>query len=280
MLAGSHSGLMFAAPLLGGDAGTEQTIRMIRRLVDDAWKDPFVNRGAIEIIRNAGVPEYDSLGQVRALYDFAHSFYFINDPVTKETLRPARELLQLRAGDCDDINAIVLPSLLGTVGFETRIVTIAADAQTPDSFSHVYCEVNLDGQWVPLDAARPGAVFGVAPPNFYRREWWSLVDASHGDYSGMAGLPAIAPDFGATAGYQIEGVPMLNGVATLVSTGLADAGNLLRSVSGQNVQNAVQGAIGPGGSTSVSPGVAPGSNLTTELLVLGLGLGLIWWLAQ
>lgn len=270
MLSGSHSGsgLLYSAPLLGGDAGTEQTIRMIRRLVDDAWKDPVVNRAAIEIIRSAGAQEYDSLAQIHALYNFAHSFYFINDPVTKEALRPARELLQLRAGDCDDINAIVLPSLLGSVGFEVRLVTIAADSQQPEVFSHVYCEVFLDGVWMPLDAARPGATFGDAPPHFYRREWWSLVDSNHGDYTGMGAI-------------IVDSAARLNGGTSLATTILTDTGNILKSVGGQTVQNAVQGAIGPGGANSVSPTVPSAApSVTTDLLILGGAIALIWWLSQ
>lgn len=242
---------------------------MIRRLVDDAWKDPVVNRTAIDIVRNAGAQEYDSLAQIHALYNFAHSFYFVNDPVTKEALRPARELLNLRAGDCDDINAIVLPSLLGSVGFEVRLVTIAADPQQPETFSHVYCEVFLDGTWMPLDAARPGAVFGEAPPHFYRREWWSLVDANHGEYSGGLG------------GYIVDSAARLNGGTSIASAVLTDTGNILKSVGGQTVQNAVQGAIGPGGANSVSPNLPSAApSIETDLLILAAAVGLIWWLSQ
>src|ERR1700676_1643780 len=125
-------GLLYSAPLALGDDGPAQTISMLRSLVDDAWKDPFVNRTAIEIIRNAGVGPFDSWGQVRAIYNYAHSFYFVNDPITKEAVRPTRDLLELKAGDCDDINGNVLPALLGTIGFETRLVTVAADPNAPD----------------------------------------------------------------------------------------------------------------------------------------------------
>lgn len=261
-------GLIYSAPLAGGDNGTEQTISMLRALVDDAWKDPFVNRAAIEIIRNSGVAPYDSFGQVQAIYNFAHSFYFVNDPVTKEALRPTRELLQLMAGDCDDINANVLPALLGTVGYETRLVTIAADPSNPDAFTHVYVEVFLDSEWIPLDAAAPGSSFGVAPKHFFRREWWSLVDGSHGDYS-QGDLTM--------AGYSPVGVRGLGSIAT----DLISAGSVV-SESGQVVQSALQPAIGPGGANMVSLPSASPTTATVEkdlLVVLGAGL-LIWWLAQ
>jgi len=257
---------MFSAPLQGGDSGTRQTISMLRSLVDDAWKDPFVNRTAIEIIRNAGVAPFDAWGQVRAIYNYAHSFYFVNDPIMKEALRPTRELLQLKAGDCDDINANVLPALLGTIGYETRLVTVAADRDHPDSFSHVYAEVFLDGEWIPLDAARPGAIFGMAPSRFYHRAWWSLTDDSYGDYS---------EDDGAMAGYRPG---PLRGLGSIASD-LALTGSALTSVSGQVVQAVTGNAIGPGGATMVSPQPA-GFSLSSgesELLLLAAVAGLIWW---
>jgi transglutaminase superfamily protein len=271
MLAGT-TGLLYAAPLRSGDDGTEQTISMLRNLVDDAWKDPEVNRAAIEIVRQSGVPQYDSWGQIRAIYDFAHSFYFVNDPLNKETLRPTRALLELRAGDCDDINANVLPALLGSIGFETRLVTIAADSRYPDLFSHVYAEVFQDGAWYPLDAARPDAQFGVAPARYYRREWWSLEDGSHGDYT----------DDGTMAGYMPRALRGLGAVvasspASVASALLTDTSQILQSVGGQTVQAAIQPAQGPGGATMVAPGAATlTASSGTELLIL-LGVGIALW---
>ena len=266
-------GLLYSAPLAGGDSGTEQTISMLRSLVDDAWKDPEVNRAAIEIIRGAGVQPYDSLGQIQAIYNFAHSFYFVNDPVTKEALRPTRELLQLMAGDCDDINANVLPALLGTIGYETRLVTIAADPNNPDSFSHVYAEVFQDGDWIPLDAAAPGASFGVAPRHFFRREWWSLVDGSHGDYSNGDS---------AMAGYEPVGIRGLGSLTSDVAALLTSSGGALQAVGGQTVQNAVQTAIGPGGASMVAPPSPAVVAATQEkdLLILAGALALVWWMVQ
>jgi hypothetical protein len=265
-------GLLYSAPLLSGDAGPRQTIGMLRALVDQAWKDPVVNRTAIEIIRSAGVAPFDSWSQIHAIYNFARQFYFVNDPVSKEALRPTRELLKLMAGDCDDINGNILPALLGSIGFETRLVTIAADPEAPESFSHVYAEVWCNGQWIPLDAARPGAVFAVAPPHFYRRAWWSLVDDSHGDYPDDSGS--------SMSGYVRRGVRGLGSITSDLETIFAGATSTLRSISGQTVQPVLNPAIGPGGQSFVTP--SPTSSLSLgpgmgELLFLGLAGALIWW---
>lgn len=273
LLASTHSGVLYSAPLAGGDDGPAQTIEMLRSLLDDAWKDPLVNRTAIEIIRSAGVQPYDSWGQIRAIYNWVRSnFYFVNDPVTKEALRPTRDLLELMAGDCDDINGNILPALLGTIGYETRLVTIAGDREYPDHYSHVYAEVLQDGKWYPLDAARPGAVLGMAPQYFFKRAWWSLTDGSHGDY------PASAPA-GAMAGYARSGVRGLNGWSTNIVSGLRIGSGVLQSINGQHVQPVLgQPVIGPGGAVTTAPvAVTPPSGSNDIAVMIGLGL-LFWWL--
>lgn len=266
---------LFVTPLLGGDAGTEQTIWKLRGLLDEAWKDSYVNRTAIDIIRGAGVAPFDSWGQIHAIYNWIlGNFYFVNDPVTKEAVRPTRELLQLMAGDCDDINGNMLPALLGTIGFETRFVTVKSDVDHPDLFSHIYIEVNVGGAWYPLDAARRDARFGLAPRFYFQREWWSTIDGSHAEY----------PDDeeGAMAGYVPTGVRGLNGITSELSTVLLDASGALKSVGGQTVQPAVGTALGPGGSPQMSPlGQQPFlSSPAGELLILAAAIGAIWWLAS
>jgi hypothetical protein len=94
--------------------------------------------------------------------------------------------LESGAGDCDDINGVLLPSLLGALGYATRLVTIAASPYSED-FSHVYCEVLVGGQWIPLDAARLGTSFASAPDFYNRARVWSLTDGSFEDVGGLGG---------------------------------------------------------------------------------------------
>jgi hypothetical protein len=272
-------GVLYAAPLGTGDDGTAQTIAMLRNLVDAAWKDPFVNRTAIEIIRNSGAPPFDLWAQLRAIYNYARSFYFVNDPITKEAVRPTRDLLELKAGDCDDINGNVLPALLGTIGFEVRLVTVASDPNAPDVFSHVYCEAFIDGQWYPLDAARPNATIGVAPAFFYRRAWWSLSDDSYGDYSSDAEGGTQNRDVALGGRSRMRG---LGSVTSDVAAILTDASGALKSVGGQTVQQVLGPAIGPGGSAQMTPPAAQPflSSGLGELLLVGAILGGLWLLSK
>jgi Transglutaminase-like superfamily len=171
--------VFYRAPLMSGDAGVEQTINEMRGLVDEALRDPQINRLARDIVRSA--PAFDDLAEANALYEWVRrNIRFTKDPVNKETLYPPAELLKIRAGDCDDIS-MLLATLLMSVGYEARLMTVAASG---DEFSHVYVEANINGQWIPLDPARYDSQFGVAPPAFTRARWWSLSDASHGDLSG------------------------------------------------------------------------------------------------
>lgn len=169
-----------STPLLGGDAGTAQTVSLIKRLVDEAVKIPAVNHLAISIVRPT--PNYDNLSKAQAVFDWVQAnVRYVQDPVgpygPKETLRPMMDLMVLLAGDCDDINGVFIPSLMGTLGYETRVVTIKADRDVPNDFSHIYCEALIDGTWVPMDCARPGSVFGEEPPYYWERKEWSLTDA-------------------------------------------------------------------------------------------------------
>lgn len=166
-------------PLLNGIAGTAQTIKLMRRLIDDALRDPSIVRLATEIIRH--VPAFDDLSETHAIYDWVkRNFRFTKDPVNKEKLYPPAELLKIRAGDCDDIS-MILGTLLMAAGYPARLITVSANSNAPDQFSHVYVEGQVMGQWIPMDAARPDAQFGVEPPFYFRKRAWSLQDDTYTD---------------------------------------------------------------------------------------------------
>lgn len=175
-----------SVPLLEGDAGTEQTIALIRQEVDQALRDPVVRQAAGAIV--SAVRPYNDAAEVRAIYDWVlRNIRFTKDPYGKETISSARWTLTHRFGDCDDINAVLLPSLLGAVGYQTRLVTISSNPHVPEQFSHVYAEVLLRGRWVPIDAARPNARFGSSPARHFRKRVWSLTSEKFQDVQGLSG---------------------------------------------------------------------------------------------
>lgn len=169
-----------AVPLLNGDAGTAQTIALARKLVESAIRDERVNVFAVQLVRNT--PNHDDLTKVQAIFDWVlANISYVMDPVgpggAKEVLRSALDTIRLGAGDCDDINAVLFPTLFGSVGYSTRVVTVAVDSYNPNQFSHVYCEVDINGEWVAIDAARPGAQFGLAPNFYFKKKIWPMTDS-------------------------------------------------------------------------------------------------------
>jgi transglutaminase superfamily protein len=180
-------GLAYRAPLLTGEAGTDQTIKLMRELVDAALADASFVRKAVDIVRS--VPAYDEFGELEALYEWAKSnIRFTKDPLTKEKLYPPQELLKIRAGDCDDIS-MLLGAFALALGYPARLITISANPDAPQEFSHVYVQAEApvgSGQWVSMDAARVDSQFGVDPPVYFRKRAWSLTEDAYQDLSGVA----------------------------------------------------------------------------------------------
>jgi hypothetical protein len=294
----THSGFsLVSEPLLDGDAGTQQTIARIRNLVDQGIKDPLVNKMAGTILRAARVRPYDELGEIRALFAYVldpRNIRFTKDPDGKETLRPASTILEWGFGDCDDINAILLPSLLGTVGYRTRLVTIASDARDPQVFTHVYCEVLYRGRWIPLDAARKGTRFGSAPRRQYRARAWSLVADEYEDLKGLAGMGEclnctasarrmrLGSQMRLGRTYPSSGLGQNWGdIAGAITAATAGTANIIRSSSGQPqfVYPSSAAYPPPGGYGAPAPSASGSVQISPGLAIIG-GLTLLALLAR
>src|SRR5579859_5927799 len=107
------SGVM-GMPLARGDRGVEQTICILRCLIDDAVKDPAINVQAIRILRDAGVANFGVMDRLQAFYAWISqpaNFLYVPDPIgpfgPKETVRPARTLFQVKAA-----TAMIIPLCL------------------------------------------------------------------------------------------------------------------------------------------------------------------------
>lgn len=226
-LAGDSNLLGYRVPLADGYAGTEQTVKLMRRLIDQALNNAQFVRFAVDLVRD--VPQYDDFGEVFALFSWVQrNIRYTKDPVTKEKLYPPMELLNIQAGDCDDI-AMLLGALAIAVGYPARLVTVAANANWPDDFSHVYTEVEAppgSGKWIAVDAARPNAAFGLEPAVYFRKRAWSLTDNSSQDvhdgssqptrlrglsgYLGLGdGFDASSVDWTSIIGQTIQETPQL-----------------------------------------------------------------------
>jgi len=151
-----------------GDRGTLATARIIGRMVYEGAKDFLVRQRAIEIFRIAGVASKDRFGEIRALFEWVRrNIRYTRDIFQVETLHTARRMLELRAGDCDDMT-ILLGAMLVATGHPVRLVLAGFRRNRPHSYSHIYLEVRLGSEWIALDPTmdRP---LGWSPPTVWKR---------------------------------------------------------------------------------------------------------------
>jgi transglutaminase-like putative cysteine protease len=144
------------------------TAHLIARLIREGAKDFYVRQKAIEIFRAAGVRPKDRFGEVCALFDWVRrSIRYTRDIFKVELLHSARRMLELRAGDCDDMT-ILLGALLMSTGHPVRLVLAGFRRKKPHVYSHIYPEVMVLRRWIPIDATVPWPI-GWAPPAIWKR---------------------------------------------------------------------------------------------------------------
>lgn len=138
-----------------GYLGTKRTVEYIKALIRSGAKDFYVRQKAIDILLERGVTPKDYRGEIKALYEWVQqNVRYTKDPFRVEVLHSARRMLQLRAGDCDDMT-ILLGAMLEAIGHPVRIVLAGPDSLRPRLFTHVYLEAYDKGRWIPLDPTMP-----------------------------------------------------------------------------------------------------------------------------
>jgi len=114
------------------------------------------------------VASKDRFGEIRALFEWVRrNIRYTRDIFQVETLHTARRMLELRAGDCDDMT-ILLGAMLVATGHPVRLVLAGFRRNRPHSYSHIYLEVRLGSEWIALDPTmdRP---LGWSPPTVWKR---------------------------------------------------------------------------------------------------------------
>ena len=148
--------------------GTLRTAAMIGKLIRSGAKDFCVRQAAIRIYRLYGVPPKDRLGEVWSVFDWVRkNIRYTRDIYRVELLHTARRMLELRAGDCDDMT-ILLGAMLLSTGHPVRLAIIGFRPDKPHIYTHIYPEVHVNRRWIPLDATirKP---MGSAPPALWKR---------------------------------------------------------------------------------------------------------------
>ena len=91
-----------------GYAGTRTTVDLIIELIKNGAKDFCVRQTAIEILIKTKVPPKDYFGEIKTLFEWVQSnIRYTRDIHRVELLHSARRMLELRAGDCDDMTILL-----------------------------------------------------------------------------------------------------------------------------------------------------------------------------
>ncbi len=141
-----------------GSAGTSETLKIMRQLVNAGKKEPAIRRLALSLV--GSLQSKDFYGEISALYDYVRgNIRYVHDIHNVETLHTALKVLEKGQGDCDD-QSILLASLLESIGHPTRFIAIGF---LPGQFVHVYTETKYGAQWLPLETTVAGADIGWSP---------------------------------------------------------------------------------------------------------------------
>jgi transglutaminase-like putative cysteine protease len=151
-----------------GPPGTLVTARLMGRLIREGAKDFYVRQKAIDVFRRRGIRPKDRFGEVLALFEWVHdNIRYTRDIFRVELLHSARRMIELRAGDCDDMT-ILLGAMLISTGHPVRLALVGFRRNRPHSYSHVYPEVNVGGRWIAVDASTDRPI-GWVPPARWKR---------------------------------------------------------------------------------------------------------------
>lgn len=146
---------IYAGAIPKGYAGTQRTIEQIGGLIRAGAKDFYLRQKAIDILLEQRVRPKDYPGEIKTLFEWVRRHVrYTRDPFRVEVLHSARRMLELRAGDCDDMT-ILLSAMLEAIGHPVRLVIVGPDQGRPHFFSHIYLEVFCRGRWIALDPTMP-----------------------------------------------------------------------------------------------------------------------------
>lgn len=138
----------------------KERVRYIQKMTQKSLRTPKVRSLAVAIVsRKCGrkfcIDERDYANEVKAIFDYVRSnIRYVRDPQGIDTFTRADRTFDVGGGDCDDY-AIVLASLLGSVGYPTRFRVIRTKGAS--DWNHIYVMVGIPPrdpqEWVPLDAS-------------------------------------------------------------------------------------------------------------------------------
>lgn len=170
------------------ETSTRDTVVEMSRVAQASARHPVVQRAVQEAL--APLPRsWDIKERVKAVYAWVqHRVEFTDDegvlarvwgyaPEDAEMIVHPELLLSMPKpmGDCDD-QSTLLASMLLHLPVGVRFVTVAADPEQPDRWSHVYVRVALPCDEVMALDPSHGAYAGWEESNVFRRKEWIVKE--------------------------------------------------------------------------------------------------------
>lgn len=169
------------------DGQVRSTIGYIRDFVRADSKSPIVREYALEMVRlGEGDPNIGLWRLIKPLIRFRQDEDIAADLASDDArkkdaievlIRPVDQLalIALRGmgvGDCDCFH-LTGCALLAALGIPSALVTVSANSERPQEFSHVYMASYWNGRRFPLDLSH-GEYPGWECPNLGRIEEWPI----------------------------------------------------------------------------------------------------------
>jgi transglutaminase-like putative cysteine protease len=164
-----QDGAVYSVQTSLGDAGVDQKVDLIYKLVKESDYHPIVRDSAEEIIRN--IPPQKEYQQVKAVYDFIHEYTdYQRDIASTEMFQASwRVLEKIQKGlrprlDCDDMTILGM-SILRSIGYETRAGVSSTTSIPERDFNHIWFQVYLatKDEWIVFDATKKTRPLGQTP---------------------------------------------------------------------------------------------------------------------
>jgi len=146
---------------------------LIHQMVQHGKRDRKVREVAFTVLKQENVKAKDHVNEIRALQKWVQqNIRYTFDIHGVETLHTPRRILIDRVGDCDD-SAMLLSSLLSSIGYETGVMLV--DAKGDGRISHAMAAVKLPRPkgsqpkgWIPLETTKE-VPMGWHPKNITRK---------------------------------------------------------------------------------------------------------------
>jgi hypothetical protein len=203
------------------DRSTADTIRLMGEIAKESANHGWIQALVGDILGGCRQPEHAARllygwvkGHVRFTEDEAILASQWGYGPDKELLIRPEVLVSMPApqGDCDDFSILLATLVLAAdLGIGVDFVTVAADSQEPDRFSHVYLRLTLpsDGYTMYADASH-GHYLGWETDNQYRKAIWPLVAMQPGKDTSMLTAKGLGGWEDAFSGSG-EGVDLVSG---------------------------------------------------------------------